>query len=139
MAKHKLSRETRTLVYPAGVVNPEDLLTFVHFNHFTAEWKRLKLTDDDLRALEILIMASPARAPVIPGTGGLRKGRFAPPRWKEGKSGALRIGYVYFEEYSLVGLIVVYAKKNKTNITDEERKVIKQLIERFRTFIEKGG
>ena len=114
-------------------------MTFIHFNCFTAEWKRLELSDDDLRALEILIMISPTKFPLMPGTGGLRKCRFVPPRWNIGKSGALRIGYVYVEEYSVVGLIVAYAKNDKANIAPKERKVIKDLIDRFKLFVENGG
>lgn len=91
----------------------EAWLTFIHFNHFTAEWKRLKLSDDDLRSLELSILAAPAGSPVVQGTGGLRKARFSPPGWNIGKSGALRIGYVYVEEVNTVGLVVVFAKKGK--------------------------
>ena len=139
MVQHRLSRETRTLVCPQGMVSPQGLLTFIHFNCFTAEWKRLGLSDDDLRALETLIMISPTQFPVMSGTGGLRKCRFVPRRWNTGKSGALRIGYVYMEQYSVVGLIVVYAKNDKANIAPKERQVIKDLLDRFKLFVENGG
>jgi hypothetical protein len=140
VSKHERSRETRTVVYPAGVMRPEDLLTFIHFNHFTAEWKRLGLTDDDLRALECCLMAAPSGPPVMRGTGGLRKVRFSPQKWHAGKSGGLRIGYAYIEEYSvIIGLIVVFAKKEQANLDMRERNEVKKLIERFREIVERGG
>jgi hypothetical protein len=119
-------------------MNPQDLLTFIHFNHFTAEWKRLGLTDDDLRSLEMLIMQLPTRGPVMQGTGGLRKIRFAPSRWRAGKSGALRIGYVFVEQYSTVGLVIVFAKNEKANLTMGERKRISELSDEFKRFLERG-
>jgi hypothetical protein len=133
------STETRTLVYPAGAVNPEDLLSFVHFPAFTRAWKHLKLTDDELRVLEICIMVDPKGPPVVRGTGGLRKARFAPGRWNTGKSGGLRIGYCYVEAYSVVGLIVAYPKSGKENLTKEERNLIKTMIERFHQVVENGS
>ncbi|MFI5380426.1 MAG: hypothetical protein ACHRHE_14100 [Tepidisphaerales bacterium] len=119
-------------------MTPEDLLTFIQFPHFRREWNRLRLDDEDLRALEIAIMCNP-RQPVVAGTGGLRKLRFAPPGWRRGKSGALRIGYVFLEEFSVVGLIVVYAKADAANISPAGRQVIRRAIEQFTLYWRKGG
>jgi hypothetical protein len=52
-------------------------LSFVQLALFSANWKRMSLTDDDLRALEASIACSPDGHPVVRGTGGLRKIRFA--------------------------------------------------------------
>jgi len=139
MRKHRRTTETRTLVYPAGTVSPEDLLTFIQFPSFTKMWKDLDLTDDELRALEICIQIDPKRPPLVAGSGGLRKVRFAPARWHTGKRGALRIGYCYIEEYSVVGLVVVYPKSGKENLTKEEKDIIRKMIDRFRLLVENGG
>jgi hypothetical protein len=61
---------------------------------FVAEWRAARLDDDDLRALEALLLENPERGPVMSGTGGLRKLRYAPPSWHIGKSGATRVGYL---------------------------------------------
>src|SRR5215212_1670612 len=45
-----------------------------------------------LRALELQIMNDPAAGDVIPGGGGVRQLRFAPPSWRRGKSAATRPG-----------------------------------------------
>src|SRR5258706_7947591 len=93
-----------------------DWKRFVEIPYFQAKWKNLGLNDDDLRALQIMLTASPERWPVIAGTGGLRKVRFARVKSSRGKSGSYRVGYVYFEEFGVIGLIAVYAKKDQATI-----------------------
>lgn len=67
---------------------------------------------------------------MIPGTGGLRKIRFAPVRWAKGKRGALRVCYVHFPDFSIVLLVVAYAKNEKLNLTPSDKKAIRELIAR---------
>jgi hypothetical protein len=122
--------EACTLVYPRHAFAPEDLLNFVEMEGFSADWKELRLDDDDLFILQVAIMANPKGAPVVQGTGGLRKLRFSPPRWPKGKSGGVRVCYVYFEEYKIVLLVIAYAKGTKDDLSARERKAIKHLIER---------
>ncbi|HET6251329.1 MAG TPA: hypothetical protein VFE47_26835 [Tepidisphaeraceae bacterium] len=52
-------------------------LTFLYSAGFVREWDRQGLDDEDLQALEDAIQKSPESAPVMRGTGGLRKMRFA--------------------------------------------------------------
>ena len=75
-------------------------------------------------------MVDPKTAPVIEGTGGLRKLRFRPPGAHRGKSGSHRVCYVYFEEFGIVFLVTVYDKKQKDNLSAAAKKIIRQLIER---------
>src|SRR5665213_2831955 len=50
------------------------------FGHvFKNLWRSEKLRDEDLQALETLIMRNPSGPGIMKGTGGLRKIRFAPP------------------------------------------------------------
>jgi hypothetical protein len=115
--------------YPKHAMSPEDLLYFIETSEFTAAWEKLGLNDeDDLLALQLCIMAGPKRAPVIRGTGGLRKLRFAPADWGTGTRGAARICYVYFEEYGIVLLVLAYAKNEKDDLSESERSAIKQYI-----------
>src|SRR6185312_7330716 len=79
--------------------------TFLHLDLFDEEWSGLGLGDGDLQELQSAILASPERYPVIRGTGGLRKIRFAPSREARGKSGAYRIGYVRFREFGFILLV----------------------------------
>src|SRR5258705_2816285 len=87
-------------------MRPEDWLRFIHIDPFPGQWKRLKLSEEDLQALEVFIASAPTMAPVVPGSGGLRKFRFAVPGSQRGKSGAYRVFYVYFEDY---GHVILWA------------------------------
>jgi hypothetical protein len=111
---------------------PDDIevANFLELRSFTESWNDLKLTDEDLFALQVQIMVGPKRAPLVAGTGGLRKMRFAPRRWKRGKRGSIRVGYVYFEEYAIVLLVLAYAKSDKGDLTPNEKKTIRALISR---------
>ncbi len=109
-----------------------DFLDFVELRGFTEDWNRLRLNDDDLNALQMSIMSNPGKAPVMKGTGGLRKLRFAPPRWRAGKSGAIRVCYVFFQEFSLVLLVTAFAKKQKDDLLPKDTKAIRQLIARIK-------
>lgn len=120
-------KEKRVLHYQRDALDPKRWLNFVQLDPFPAAWKGLGLSDDDLRALEILIMSWPDKHPVMAGTGGLRKLRFAPGAWNSGKSGAARIYYAYFPAYGLVTLIYAHGKNEMEAIADNQKKVIRQL------------
>jgi hypothetical protein len=91
----------------------------------------LKLKDDDLRALENVIAEQPERDPVMAGTGGLRKIRFAPASWGSGKSGAIRVGFAFFPVVSRIYLVTVFRKNEKGNLSQAEKKGIKELLARL--------
>ena len=84
------------------------------------------LNDDDLRRLKEELLSNPKVGAVMRGTGGVRKMRFA--FQKRGKSGSVRVIYVDFEVYEKIFLITAYTKNEKDNLTDSERKEVKQLI-----------
>jgi hypothetical protein len=88
-------------------------LTLIQLNHFRVNWKRLGLGDKDLQALEQAIMESPSKPPVMSGTGGLRKIRFAASESSSGKSGGNRVCYAYFQEFEIVYLCAVFPKKRE--------------------------
>lgn len=125
-----------TLMYPQHAFKPEDLLNFFELPQFTKRWEKLGFDDeDDLLALQLLIMTGPkVVGDVIEGTVGLRKMRFG--RGDAGKSGGVRVLYVYFEEFGIVLLCLVYAKSEISSISDEVKKrlngIIRQQHEEFR-------
>lgn len=67
--------------------------TFKYLAGFVRQWSRLELSDQDLHELERIILTDPDAGALVPATGGLRKLRFAPSRWRRGKRGTLRVGY----------------------------------------------
>ena len=100
--------------------------TFIQTDEFVKQWEKLGLTDEDLRKLELEILKNPQAGPVIRGTGGLRKLRFAYEN--KGKSGSTRICYVDYVIYETVYLITAYAKSEKDNLTESERNEIRKVI-----------
>jgi hypothetical protein len=117
-------------------LRPEELLHFVELRAFTDAWDNfLGLSDDDLLALQVLIMKQPKAAPIVKGTGGLRKVRFA--RDGSGKRGGIRVCYVYFEEFGVVLLVHAYAKNRKDDLSAAEKKSIQKLIQEVEVLLKK--
>ena len=106
-------------------------LRFIQFEPFTRAWRDLELGDEDLRWLELGIIAEPKAGKLVPGTGGLRKLRFSPPRWNTGKSGGVRVGYWYLENRGIVCLLAAYDHRQKADLSPAERGAIRALIERI--------
>jgi hypothetical protein len=107
-------------------------LTLIQLSMFVAKWRRLDLSDDDLRALEDVLLTNPAAGKVIAGTGGLRKLRFAPPTWHSGKRGGSRVIYAYIDVGTAVYLFTVYGKSEQSDLSATEKKVFRQILERLK-------
>lgn len=75
--------------------------------------------------------------PAIPGTRGLRKMRYSPASWPKGKSGALRVCYVYFERWGAVALLIVYAKQEMDDIPESMKPAFNAAIDEIETHLEK--
>jgi mRNA-degrading endonuclease RelE of RelBE toxin-antitoxin system len=116
---------------------PEKWPRFVRFPSFTRDWERLGLEDADLQSLELEILKDPTRAPVIPGTGGLRKIRFAGLKAARGKRGAYRICYVSFPEFGTIALAVIFGKSEKDNLNQDDRRAISAVIAAYREELER--
>ena len=101
--------------------------TFIQTFEFSKSWDSLGLNDEDLRKLENEILEDPKAAPVIPGTGKLRKMRFS--YRKKGKRGGLRVCYVDFAAYETIYLITAYSKNVKEDLSKQECKQIAMAIE----------
>jgi hypothetical protein len=118
---------------PTGVSwHASDWPTFLHLDLFDTEWSDLGLADDDLQELQSEILASPERHPVVPGAEGLRKLRFAPTREARGKSGAYRVGYVLFREFGFILLATVWGKKEKADLSADDRNAIATIVRKIR-------
>jgi hypothetical protein len=113
-------------------------LTFVQLQVFTSDFKHLRLTDADLRALENELLSRPDVGKVIAGAGGLRKMRFAPASWRRGKSGACRVCYVWFPEAAAIYLFIVYTKQEMDNLSKADKAYYRRVIESYRQWIARG-
>jgi hypothetical protein len=127
-----------TLKFWDHQLQPEDLLHFIELKPFSRRWKHLKQSDESLHALQIILMAEPNAGKVIQGTGGLRKVRFSPPDWPTGRSNALRVCYVYYDEFKIILLVTVYAKNEQHDLTEEQKHAIKVQIDRQKTALHNG-
>jgi hypothetical protein len=110
-------------------------LSFVQLTAFRVNWKRLRMTDADLRALEIAILADPSKPPGMSGTGGLRKIRFSGEHSSGGKSGGARVCYAYFREFGLVYPCAVFPKNEKANLDSREKNAYRQLLMEFERYL----
>jgi hypothetical protein len=85
---------------------------------------------EDRTEMENAVAADPERHPVVPGTKGVRKARWSRPGM--GKSGGVRLIYYYWMEPNAVFLITAYAKNQKENLTDADKKEIRKIVESLR-------
>jgi len=114
-------------------------LRFIHLPAFSRAWDRLGLTDDDLRALEASLMSDPTQGVVVPGTGGLRKVRFAAKHSHRGKRGGYRVCYVHYERFFVIALATAYDKTDKADLDSNETKAMRALIRAVQGEIERGS
>ena len=98
---------------------------FIRLPEFEKQCKQLNLVDDDVMAIEIILLDNPAIGDIIQGTGGLRKFRFPLPN--VGKRGGARGIYIDFTFYEKTYLITTYGKSEVENLTQAERNELKKL------------
>ena len=100
--------------------------SFIEVPLFSKRWAEIGLGDDELLALQIMLLKDPTSGPVMEGTGGIRKVRF--PLENKGKSGSVRVCYTDFEEYEVTYLISAFTKDEQENLTKSEKNVLKKLV-----------
>jgi hypothetical protein len=86
------------------------------------------LDDDGFRELQNLLMKRPEAGDPMPDTGGLRKLRFGDVRRGKGKRGGLRVIYYWWISGLQFWLFTVYDKDEITDLTSQQRKVLKAMI-----------
>ena len=85
------------------------------------------LSDEEYRLFQATLLERPDAGKVIPGGGGLRKVRWALER--RGKSGGVRVIYYWFTERETVLLLFMYPKNVQGNLTQDQLKQLKRIIE----------
>ena len=85
------------------------------------------LSDDELNALQWALMADPESGDLIRGSGGLRKLRWAGSG--RGKRGGLRVIYYWHVPGSVILLLLAYPKNEQENLTPDQLKVLKSIIQ----------
>ncbi len=82
-------------------------------------------SEDERRELIDFLAANPLAGDEIPGTGGVRKLRFAASG--RGKRGGARVIYYYLDETMPIYALLAYAKAAKTDMTPKERRAVSAL------------
>ena len=86
------------------------------------------LADDAFQRLQRMLMLNPEVGDLIPGTGGLRKVRFADERRGKGKRGGLRVIYYWWDSGSQFWLFTVFDKNEISDLNANERNALKVMI-----------
>ena len=100
-------------------------MRFVETPVFTAAVQGL-LADEDYRALQSALLLRPEQGAIIPGSGGLRKLRWAGRG--HGKRGGTRIIYYWFVSEGVIYLLFAYAKNTAADLTPAQVKVLRRLV-----------
>ena len=90
------------------------------------------LGDEAFLQLQNQLIARPDAGDVMPGCGGLRKLRWADPKRQKGKRGGARVIYLHVPEVNWIFLLDVYGKDEKDDLTAAEKKVLRQLAQKFK-------
>jgi len=87
------------------------------------------MQDDQYRELQERLIENPEIGDLIPGSGGLRK-----IRWKlsgRGKRGGVRVIYYWAVSADQVRMLYVYSKSDQKDLSKDQLKVLRQLVERW--------
>ncbi len=106
-------------------------MLFVEAGVFTRCVREL-LDEETYRAFQNELVRNPAKGPVMPGCGGLRKVRVEDPGRGKGKRGGCRVIYLHFPEVERIDLLAIYSKDQRDDLTAKQRKAMKALAERAR-------
>jgi mRNA-degrading endonuclease RelE of RelBE toxin-antitoxin system len=92
---------------------------------FSRQTERL-FSEDEKRELIDFLAENPLAGDEIPGTGGVRKVRFAASG--RGKRGGARVIYYYLDETMPLYALLAYAKNAKTDMTPDEKRAVSALV-----------
>jgi hypothetical protein len=105
-------------------------MRFVETPVFTAAIQR-HLDDEQYRRLQIALMLRPEQGPVIRGSSGLRKVRWAAPGG--GKRGGLRVIYYWAPRDQAFYMLYAYSKADQGDLTAAQTRQLGRVVrEEFR-------
>jgi len=100
---------------------------FVETQIFTKDIVEL-LPDEDYRMLQLALALRPEAGAVIRGSGGIRKLRWSVPG--RGKRGGVRIMYYWAKAEDVVYMLLAYVKNRQENLTPQQLKVLRALVQK---------
>ena len=100
-------------------------MRFVETHVFTAAIRR-HLDDERYRQLQIALMLRPEQGPIIQGSGGLRKVRWATTGG--GKRGGLRVIYYWAPRDQAFYMVYVYTKSEQGDLTPAQIRQLGRIV-----------
>jgi len=94
------------------------------------------LNEDERVAMEFFIACAPENHPVMLGTAGFRKARWAPRG--HGGSGGYRVIYFFLAERDRIYMAGIYAKAGKETLSAADQNVLAKLAAQIKKSV-KGG
>ena len=89
--------------------------------------------EEEQREFKTFLGLHPEQGDIIPDTDGLRKIRWSSS--SHGKRGGARVIYYVYDEGEPIYLLFAYPKNVKTNLTEKEKKVMRQLVGQIKHLI----
>ena len=100
-------------------------MRFVETHVFTAAIRR-HLDDELYRQLQIALMLRPEQGPIIQGSGGLRKVRWATTGG--GKRGGLRVIYYWAPRDQAFYMVYAYTKSEQGDLTPAQTRQLSRVV-----------
>lgn len=85
------------------------------------------MEDDEYRELQSYLAEHPNIGKVLPGSGGMRKLRWAGSR--RGKRGGLRLIYYWWIAKDRISMLFIYRKNEQDDLTPEQVKLLRRALE----------
>ena len=104
-------------------------LTFVESRGFTERLRAL-VHDEAFRAFQNELQSNPEKGDLIQGACGVRKVRMRLPG--RGKSGGARVIYLYLENHAIIYLLMLYTKKEQSDLTPDQKRAICAIVEEIK-------
>jgi len=99
-------------------------------SHLFEKLRSKYLDDESYRALQNFLIEQPLVGDVIQATGVLRKLRWSANG--KGKRGGIRTIYLYLNKKSHIHFLTLYAKNEMSDLTAEEKKILKRIVEELK-------
>ena len=101
-------------------------VVFIETPTFTKRVLQL-MEDEDYSALQVYLAKHPDGGKVIPGSGGMRKLRWAGSG--RGKRGGLRVIYYWWVAKDRISMLLVYPKNEQDDLSADQVKQLRKALE----------
>lgn len=85
------------------------------------------MDDDEYALLQFSLILNPLQGAVIPGTGGIRKLRWAASG--RGKRGGARVIYFVALSQEQILMLYIYPKNEQDDLSDAQRRALRAIVE----------